>query len=251
MDMAGIHRWVVPALAVALVGTVGGDIGVAATRHSNGHHSAATPRATPSPRPTVPPVPSRTLALRLGKATLITAHDMPGWSHSGKFGLNSDAGESGLSCGTSPEGIQGAFEADSPDFSRGPNEVSASIAAFPTSRGPRQDIEDARTPDAIKCLKAQLVTGVKQAFVHGERVTGISLTRIPVPKWGEASVGLRFHCVIVNGPAQITTYVDLIGFSIGRVEVGATFGSAQHPTASSTERRVMSLMADRAKRALR
>jgi hypothetical protein len=133
----------------------------------------------------------------------------------------------------------------SDDFSNQGIDVSSDVNLVKTVQLAHQDLAAIRTDKALSCLRQLFPGFFTKSAPPGSQINVVSVSRIPVPSYGDGSFGIR---VILNagssgGTASVTS--DEIGFTKGRYEVSSTFTGFDSTFPVDLEQSLMAKLAAR------
>jgi hypothetical protein len=199
--------------------------------------------------------PSRAQALAFAHAVNLTAGDVPETSVQTRRSRGSDATERReyAACGRGLEGPKIA-KASSPKLTRGREleveQFSSTVEVMRSERTVASEFSLVTSPALRKCFAHVLARNLDDKAIGEARWGRVSVSRLAVHAPGATeSAGLRIMVVLDVPFSEITVpvYFDVLGFAIGRVEVGVSAVSATQPVPAATEQELVSLLLARAK----
>jgi uncharacterized lipoprotein YmbA len=128
--------------------------------------------------------------------------------------------------------------ANSPDFASGDAEVSSDALLVKTVEDYNADVEAAKGPKYMPCVKRVLTSALRQ--VAGDSVQSISVARLPIQSDADFSVGFRAKAKLLVQGQTVTFYQDGILLGKERIELSASFSDVQKPPDADLERAVVS-----------
>ncbi len=146
---------------------------------------------------------------------------------------------------------QQIVDTHSPDFNGGSGlqsqQLNSSVTVLPTEALASQDLNAVKSAKAQTCI-VQFVNQLLSTKSNGQVTFGKASLSTLAPPSG-APAGSFAYRVTVPAKAAGTTipfYVDLLGFTEKRTEIGLTGFGVSHPLDSSLEQRLYSLLGSRA-----
>ncbi len=116
------------------------------------------------------------------------------------------------------------------DIDQGQASVGSEATFFKTAAAAHADLGTVNNPRALPCVRSILTDLLKAALknqgVTGAQVSGVSLVRVPVARYGDESAGLRLTATISGAGQSLPFFQDMIVARKGRVEVTASFFNA-------------------------
>jgi hypothetical protein len=245
----------VTCLLVAACG--GGQAQPARGAASGVAHEAASPVSSGNGSAAARP-PSRAQALVFARAVNLSAGDIPGTSVEAKHRPAETAGERREERACEMRAGWGhqhtLAEVSSPKLKRGQEleieRITSTVSVLRDESAVSRQFALLASPAARKCAARVLTRNLDDRSIRDARWGHVTVSKLPIdaPET-TASVGIRIvaELEIPFNEVSIPIYVDLLGFAIGRAEIGLSAISATQPVPTSTEHELVALLLARAR----
>jgi hypothetical protein len=158
-------------------------------------------------------------------------------------------------CAGAPDPGQRVADVRSASFKLGsalPGEISSSVEVMPSARLARESFTAAESSRGRSCISKLLPSLLGKTTRAGVSYSHVAITPISPPLKGTGAFGYEIRVtVIAKRPGgkrvQLPFYVHIFEQLVGPAEVAMTDFAVLHPPSSAIERRVMRLLAARAK----
>lgn len=194
-------------------------------------------------------------AQAVAKAVNLTAADLPGFAGSPSRTTASDRRYSAMlaTCSGGVPPSKSLVNVFSPDFTMEPpgglahQEVSSNVSVLPSAKLVAQDLRSVKSARGRACLAKATGQLLKSMKVKGVTYGPVTITQLKRHAPGsDGSFAYRVRIDARASGLRIPFYVDAIGFSLGRAEVGLTTLGISEPFPATVEQSLLTLLAGRA-----
>jgi hypothetical protein len=223
---------IAPLLTLVLAACGGGG--------GNSSSTTSAPTTTASTAPTTTASPAADTA-RAQKLVFVQADFPAGWTASpptpdtAEDKANSKQVDACI--GTSSDDAHSA-DVKGNNFSMGPTTQVGSEAQIVKEEATyRQDIAAIKGPKVQPCLKDFLTKALTKGV--GSAPTSVQVSSLPVPSFGDVTVGLRITAGITTQGQALTVYLDAVLMGRNRAEVTSTFLNVGQPFDATLQRSLL------------
>jgi len=135
------------------------------------------------------------------------------------------------------------------DVDQGQASVGSEATFFKTTAAAHADVGTVNNPRALPCVRSILTDLLKAALTKqgltAARVSGVSLVRVRVARYGDESAGLRLTATIAVAGQSLPFFQDIVVARKGRAEVTASFFNAGGAFPATLERSLIGTLVAR------
>jgi hypothetical protein len=224
-----------PLLLAAILGVGASVGGTAATGAAIGRAASSVTKAQ---------------ALTFANDVNLVAADVPGattLSAAGEEGSRpSDAVFARCSGGVDPS--VAVLDRKSAKFKLAGSELGSSAVVYPTSALAAKNFAATRSNRGQACLRRLLTEDLNKEASNGARYSATTLTALPIAlPGGQQGFGFRVAVTILVGTHKLRSFIDADDVLVGPAEVNLTTTRVAQPPPAASERRLLALLAARAK----
>jgi hypothetical protein len=183
----------------------------------------------------------------------LTATDLPGWQESPNPPNTKNPGlQSKLAAcvGRSNPGKDHVVDVSSPNFDKGPVEISSDVTMVRSHADGLADLRSMKNPKLASCAKKYLTPALSSSLPKGATISKVKVSTFSPPEAVPNSFALRVSLTVTGKTQGITISVPVtvteIGFLVGRAEVTLNEDQKGQPSPIAVEPGLIRTLSSRA-----